>query len=341
MSAGTNAFHLATLSIAGCQPFAAIVRNGQALAIAAVNGWAETIGGRVHGDATLLDFIQEWDDNLAVVTRFLQQASAASTPLWTPLERFRLHAPIRPRQILCTGANYRQHVLDHAADFGGGVNDGGTTAEQRREEARRRIDERSKHGTPYAFAKLPSAVIGPFDPITLPHDIEKPDWELELAVVIGKRARHVRREDAMRHVAGYTIANDVTARDRLYRPDMRTIASDWLSSKSPPGFLPLGPFIAPARDIADPSALRLTLSLNGQPMQDAMASDMIFDIARQIEYISNRVELLPGDLILTGSPAGNGTHSGRFLQPGDELVGAITGLGTQRNTCTREAASAL
>ena len=144
----------------------------------------------------------------------------------------------------------------------------------------------------------------------------------------------------MDYVAGYTIANDVTARDRLYRPDMRTIASDWLSSKSPPSFLPLGPYLVPARFVPQPQALRITLALNGQTMQDALTSDMIFDISRQIEYVSNRVALLPGDILLTGSPAGNGTHHQRFLRPGDELTGAITGLGQQRNTCIAEGAPA-
>lgn len=337
MSAGHTALQLATLSIAGCRPFPAVVRNEQAMALSAVNRWSHQTGLRLHGDASLLDFIEDWDHNLEVLTSFLAQEPPANRCAWAPLNALHVHAPVQPRQILCTGANYRQHVMDHAADFGGGLNDQGTTPEQRREEARRRIDERAKRGTPYAFAKLPSAVIGPRDPIALPADIEKPDWELELAVVIARPARHVRREDAMSYVAGYAIANDVTARDRLYRPDMRTIASDWLSSKSPPGFMPFGPYLVPARDIADPQQLRMTLSLNGRVMQDALTSDMIFDIARQIEYITNRVTLWPGDVILTGSPAGNGTHHGRFLQPGDEMVGSIAGLGEQRNRCEAEA----
>lgn len=333
-------FALATLSVAGCPPFPAIVRDETALALAVINRAAHATGLRVHGDHSLLDFLDDWDHNLEVVTRFLATQPARDASAWTPLSQLRIHAPLLPRQVLCTGANYRQHVMDHAADFGGGAQDGGTTAEQRREEARRKIDERARTGLPYAFAKLPSAVIGPHDAVRLPSDIEKPDWELELAVVISRPARHVRREDAMQYVAGYTIANDVTARDRLYRPDMRTIASDWLSSKSPPGFLPLGPFLVPARAVPDPSALRLTLTLNGETMQDALASDMIFDIPRQIEYITNRVALWPGDVILTGSPAGNGTHYQRFLRPGDEMTGTITGLGMQRNRCESEGGAA-
>lgn len=333
-------FALGTFSIAGCQPFGAIVRDDRVLALSALNRWQQQTGIRLADSATVLDFVEDWDANVEKVLRFLQHEPEACRSLWTPSATLHTHAPLVPRQVLCTGANYRQHVMDHAADFGGGANDGGKSADERREEARRKIDERAAHGLPYAFAKLPSAVIGPYDPVALPKDIDKPDWELELAVVIGRPARHVRRDDAMRYVAGYTIANDITARDRLYRPDMRTIASDWLSAKSPPTFLPLGPHLVPARFVPQPQDLRIQLDVNGQTMQNASTSDMIFDIARQIEYVTNRVALMPGDVILTGSPAGNGTHHQIFLRAGDELCGRIEGLGEQRNVCVAEGSGA-
>lgn len=329
-------FAFGTFSVAGCAPFPAVVQDDKALALAAIHRARHDTGVSLPGTGSMIEFIEDWGRNVDAVAAFLAAEPAACASQWTDVAALRIHAPLTPRQVLCTGANYRQHVMDHAADFGGGANDGGTTAEQRREEARRKIDERAAKGLPYAFAKLPGAIIGPHDPIRLPPDIEKPDWELELAVVIARPARHVPRERAMEYVAGYTIANDVTARDRLYRPDMRTIASDWLSSKSPPTFLPLGPWLVPARFIQQPQELRIMLTLNGQTMQDALTSDMIFDVARQIEYVSNRVALLPGDILLTGSPAGNGTHHQRFLRPGDELTGSITGLGQQRNTCVAE-----
>jgi len=333
-------FGFGSFSIAGCAPFPAVVCGDQVLALAAINRWRHQTGIRLHGEECLLEFVEDWDANIDSVARFLEREPADCQALWKPAGQLQVHAPFTPRQILCTGANYRQHVIDHAADFGGGVNDQASTAEQRREQAQAKIDERARNGMPYAFAKLPSTVIGPFDPIALPEDIEKPDWELELAVVIARPARHVRREDAMRYVAGYTIANDITARDRLFRPDMRAIASDWLSSKSPPSFMPFGPFIMPARFVADPHDLHMTLALNSQVMQDATSSDMIFDISRQIEYVSNRVALGPGDVILTGSPAGNGTHYKRFLKAGDEIIASIAGLGSQRNTCVSEGAHA-
>lgn len=330
-------YALGTFSCAGCAPFPALVREGRALALAAIQRSSHGTGVHLQGIGSLGEFLESWQFNLQGIDRFLSFSDAVRDAPWVPVSHLRTHAPLpQPRQILCTGANYRQHVLDHAADFGGGVNDGGKSAEERLEEARRKIDERAANGTPYAFAKLPSAVVGPDDSIVLPHDVEKPDWELELAVVIGRPARRVPRAQAMDFVAGYMVANDITARDRLYRPDMRTIASDWLSSKSPPTFLPMGPYLVPATFIGDPSHLHMTLTLNGQTMQDASTSDMIFDIPRQIEYVSSRVTLWPGDVLLTGSPAGNGTHHQRFLQPGDVLCSSIDGIGRLENRCVAE-----
>lgn len=330
-------FSLGTFSAAGCAPFPAVVRDNRALALHAINRWREQTGAYLTGVHDLVGFIDNWVPNIAALECFLDNEPGASRAAWADVSDLKVHAPlVSARQILCVGANYRQHVLDHAADFGGGNNDSGTTAEERREEAQRKIDERAANGLPYAFSKLPSAMVGPYDNICLPADVVKPDWELELAVVMARPARHVRREEAMALIAGYMVANDLTARDRLYRPDMRTIASDWLSSKSVPTFMPSGPYLVPAAFVGDPHTLHLTLELNGIVMQDASASDMIFDIARQIEYLSNRIQLYPGDIILTGSPAGNGTHHGRFLQPGDEIVGRIESIGELRNRVVAE-----
>lgn len=260
-------FALGSFSTAGCVPFPAVVQGDRVLALFAINAFSGETGVYLSGTGSLAEFVENWNANLDGVERFLATRSAANHAPWERVTHLRTHAPLpQPRQILCTGANYRQHVLDHAVDFGGGVSDVGKSAEERLEEARRKIDERAANGTPYAFSKLPSTVIGPHDKVTLPSDVEKVDWELELAVVIGRAARRVHRSEALQYVAGYMLANDVTARDRLYRPDMRTIASDWLSSKSPPTFLPMGPYLVPARFVDEPQQLRMTLSLNGQTM---------------------------------------------------------------------------
>lgn len=144
---------------------------------------------------------------------------------------------------------------------------------------------------------------------------------------------------ALDHVAGYTIANDLTTRDLVRRTDLGAIGTDWMRSKNAPTFLPLGPWIVPAPFVADPMNLRIVLKLNGNVMQDESTSDMIFGVAQLVSYASSIVELRPSDLLLTGSPAGNGTHYNRFLRPGDVMDAEITGLGRQLNRCVREPGS--
>lgn len=151
--------------------------------------------------------------------------------------------------------------------------------------------------------------------------------------MIGKPARNIPRERALEHVAGYTIANDLTTRDLVYRPDLQAIGTDWLRAKNAPTFLPTGPFIVPAAFVADPMDVTITLRLNGEVMQSASTEDMIFDVAALVSYVSRRVRLEPGDLLCTGSPAGNGMHHRRFLQAGDVIESEISGLGCQRNEC--------
>jgi len=172
--------------------------------------------------------------------------------------------------------------------------------------------------------------------VVIPSWCEKPDWELELAAVIGRPAFRVSREHALEHVAAYTIANDITAREAVFRKDVGEMGADWLRAKNAPTFTPLGPYLVPAAFVGDPGDLQVTLRLNGQVMQDESTKDMIFDVARIVSAVSQTVPLLPGDLVLTGSPAGNGLHHGRLLRPGDVMEGTITGLGVQRNRCVAE-----
>ncbi|HEX3088684.1 MAG TPA: fumarylacetoacetate hydrolase family protein, partial [Ilumatobacteraceae bacterium] len=249
-----------------------------------------------------------------------------------PMEDLRVHAPVDlPRQLFFTGANYRKHVIDLTIDQNVGPE--GLSGNELRQWAEQMMDERAANGEPYSFLKAPSSIIGAFDDLVLPPTTAKPDWELELGVVIGRGGRNIHRSTAMGHVAGYVIVNDVSARDLIPRTDYAMLGTDWLRGKSQPCFCPFGPLLVPAEFVADPHDLRIMLTLNGQVMQDESTSDMIFDIARQIEYVSTYAELWPGDLISTGSPAGNGTHYGRFLRDGDVIDASITGLGAQRNHC--------
>ncbi|MDR7154345.1 2-keto-4-pentenoate hydratase/2-oxohepta-3-ene-1,7-dioic acid hydratase in catechol pathway [Sphingobium xenophagum] len=308
----------------GQRTFACVIQGERVWELARLPGMA--------GFRDTLAVFEVWhyvDQQLAVV----MQAPPVECAI--ALADVRLEAPLRPRQIFCTGANYRKHVAELTAKQSD-PSTAGMTPEERVEMAYKMMEGRARNGTPYAFVKLPSAVTGPYDHIILPNGVEEPDWELELGVVIGRSARHISREDALSVVAGFLVTNDISSRDRIYRSDMKAIGTDWLSSKCQESFLPTGPWIKPARFVPDPQNLQITLKLNGKIMQDESTADMIFDVARQIEYLSSLVRLLPGDIICTGSPAGNGTHYQRFLQPGDVVEGTITGLGTQRLTCIRE-----
>jgi 2-keto-4-pentenoate hydratase/2-oxohepta-3-ene-1,7-dioic acid hydratase in catechol pathway len=274
--------------------------------------------------ATVLSLLQDWDESLERL-----RALAADGPAGIPIEVLRVLPPVYPPgAYLCSSGNYRRHVLQMMV----AAREPGTPEEEALERAQRSIDERAGSGIPHTFIGLPNAICGAYDDVILPAEGEQNDWELELAVIIGTRARAVSKADAMRHVAGYTISNDISARDRMYRKDI--VFTDFLATKFRPTFKPTGPYITPADFVGDPHDLRIRLTLNGETMQDESTDDMIFRIERLIEYVSGMTDLNPGDMILTGSPAGNAAHHGnRFLRPGDVMEGEITGLGVQRNRC--------
>ncbi|MEL4317498.1 fumarylacetoacetate hydrolase family protein [Leifsonia sp. YIM 134122] len=253
---------------------------------------------------------------------------------WLDLADVTLAAPVQPRQVLQTGANYRTHVIDLVV--AGRQKTDPRPVEELREWAAEMMDTRAREGVPYFFIGLPACVVGDDVELVLPAYSDQHDWELELTVVIGKPAFKVDREHAMAHVAGFTIANDITTRDLVFRQDMKEIGTDWYRAKNAPGFLPVGPFLVPASAVADPGALRLRLDLNGDTMQDATTSDLLFDIPALIAGASQTMPLLPGDLLLTGSPAGNGAKWGRLLRDGDVMVATIEGLGTQTVRCVSE-----
>ncbi|WP_255326517.1 fumarylacetoacetate hydrolase family protein [Sphingobium sp. EM0848] len=306
----------------GAAPFVALVVDGAAYPIASA------------GKADTVDLFERWTE----VWPELEQRVAAirsSGERGIALSGLRTLPPVQPRQILCAGANYRRHVIDIMTDHEAG-SEPGLDAAERRIRATRLMDHRAQAGSPFAFVKPISALAGPYDPLTIPADSIQTDWELELAVVIGRPARRVTRERAMDHVAGYTIANDISARDHITRPDIPGMGLDFIAGKSCPGFLPLGPLIVPTALIPDPHDLQITLRLDEQVMQDEASADMIFRIPRLIEFLSTHIQLMPGDIICTGSPAGNGTHYNRFLRDGDVMRGAIQGLGEQIVPCRVE-----
>lgn len=331
-------FKLASVSVAGCDPFAALVYDDRAVAVSAVTQLASRCGQPLAGAHTLPALLEDWDRNLAalkaVTAAVNSDASLHDALPFVSLHALHVHAPVpAPRQVFCTGANYRKHVVDYIVDNGGGPETEHLSKEARRKAGEKLMDERAATGSPYIFVKASSAVTGPYDPVMLPVDVAQPDWELEIAVIFGRAGRNLTRENAMSVVAGYAVANDISARDLIFRRDLKALGTDWLLGKSAPGFLPLGPFLVPADFVDDPHDLHMLLKLNGQPMQDERSDDMIFDIPRQIEYLSRHAQILAGDVMLTGSPAGNGVHHNRFLRDGDVMDASITGLGTQRTLC--------
>jgi 2,4-diketo-3-deoxy-L-fuconate hydrolase len=282
------------------------------------------------GAGTVTALLERWPE----VAPLLDAMAADPRAGWRPLADARLASPVEPRQVFQAGANYRTHVIDLAAAHHDGRD--GRSAEQVRADAAAAMDARLSQ-PPFVFTGLPSAICGPYDDVVLPRDGEQPDWELELAAVIGRPARRVTAAQALDAVAGWVIVNDLTLRDKVFRREAGALGADWLAAKNAPTFLPTGPVIVPRQAIPDPGDLRITLRLNGRVMQDESTKDMIFDVARIVAHCSQAAMLLPGDLVLTGSPAGNGLAHGRLLRPGDLMESAIAGLGSQANHCVAEA----
>ena len=318
-------YGLATVRVYGCDT-TVLVRDGRFVPLFY---WGE--------ERLLPALISDWDRLLPQLEGWSNDDAAFANS--GSLEGADVQLPYRPGQIFCTGANYKKHVVglimgdpsmrtaEHDA----------VPEEERRARVEKMMDERVK-ALPYSFVKLPYCAIGSRDEVVLPVNVEKPDWEIELGVVIGKRAHRISAAEAMDHVAGYAVVNDVTAREHIFRRDGSAIGADWLSGKCFPTFLPFGPMLVPRDQVPDPYDLGMRLSVNGKIYQDETTADMMFSIERQIEYLSNRVVLQPGDLICTGSPYGNGSAFGVYLKPGDLMEATIDGLGTQRNRCVAEAA---
>jgi 2-keto-4-pentenoate hydratase/2-oxohepta-3-ene-1,7-dioic acid hydratase in catechol pathway len=321
-------FALGTFSRAGEQPFPGVIIAQQVIPLGAF--------ANLTSADSILFLLENWDTNFAALQSVVEAGAPTRTAI--PLEQLKIHPPVNlPRQVFCSGANYKKHVIELIVDEGGGPMTEKMTTEERRAWATKMMDDRAANGYPYMFSKPVSVITGAYDNIVLPPHAKAPDWELELGVIIGRKARHVARADALDYVAGYAIVNDITNRDHVFRRDaVKAMGSDWVAAKGSPTYLPFGPYLVPAAFVPNPQDLQLTLKLNGEIKQDESTADMIFDIARQIEYLSSLVELWPGDVICTGSPAGNGTHYKRFLQAGDVVESTITGLGTQRNVCVNE-----
>ncbi|MEN8805040.1 MAG: fumarylacetoacetate hydrolase family protein [Wenyingzhuangia sp.] len=219
-------------------------------------------------------------------------------------EDVRLATPLaRPSKIVCVGLNYAKHA----------------------EEAGMAVPNE-----PVLFFKSTTALSGPYDDVILPKNSEKTDWEVELAIVIGKKASYVALEEVEDYIAGYVLHNDVSERAFQIEKD-----GQWCKGKGCDTFAPVGPFIATKDEIKNPNDLELWLEVNGERLQHSSTNDFIFDVQTVVSYISQFMTLLPGDMISTGTPfgVGLGLHPPRYLKPGDVMELGIEGLGSSRQVC--------
>jgi 2-keto-4-pentenoate hydratase/2-oxohepta-3-ene-1,7-dioic acid hydratase in catechol pathway len=229
-----------------------------------------------------------------------------SSPASFPLDSVTLLAPVpRPPKLICVGLNYRDHALESKMEI---------------------------PKVPTIFSKFPSAVIGPGEPIVLPKNSTQPDYEAEFAFVIGRGGRHIPADRWQEHVFGYTIINDVSARDFQFA------STQWLMGKTFDTFAPMGPHIVSADEIPDPHALDISLRINGEVLQNSNTRELIFKIPELVARLSSVFTLEPGDVVSTGTPAGVGVarKPQRFLRAGDDVVVRVQSIGELRNPVVAE-----
>ncbi|MGI8742729.1 MAG: fumarylacetoacetate hydrolase family protein [Bryobacteraceae bacterium] len=239
----------------------------------------------------------------AMIENRIYQPAAEST---IPLSEVTVLAPIpRPPKLICVGLNYRDHAMESKMEI---------------------------PKVPTIFSKFSSAVIGPGAHIVLPRNSTQPDYEAEFAFVIGTGGRHIAAGDWRQHVFGYTIVNDVSARD------FQMATTQWLMGKTFDTFAPMGPYLVTADEIADPHALDITMRINGEVLQNSNTRELIFKIPDLIAYLSSVVTLEPGDVVSTGTPAGVGfaRKPPRYLRPGDDVVVRVDQVGELRNPVVAE-----
>lgn len=271
--------------------------------------------------AAVLGILEDWKAAEGKL-RKAAAGAARSRAKRQPLAKTKLLAPVRfPSAIYCAGANYADHAAEMAQKEGRPMPP----------------DPHSQGLKAWHFLKAGRSLADPGAPVKVSGYSERMDWEIELAVVIGRAAKDVPKEKALFHVAGYAVANDLSARDRGPRknvPDNSPFKFDWTKHKTFEGSCPLGPWIVPATDIADPQKLDIKLWVNGVLKQESNTGKMIFTIAEQIEQLSAGMTLHPGDLILTGTPAGVGIGRGEFLKAGDVVKLWIEKIGEFSNRMT-------
>ncbi|MGD0296750.1 MAG: fumarylacetoacetate hydrolase family protein [Bryobacteraceae bacterium] len=261
----------------------------------------QVVGLAQAGYSSVLDILAGGTEARARIESWIQSSGAP-----VPLSSITLLAPVpRPPKLICVGLNYRDHAIESKMEI-------------------------PKVAT--IFSKFPSAVIAAGEPIVLPKNSTQPDYEAEFAFVIGRGGRHIPAERWQEHVFGYTIINDVSARD------FQMATSQWLMGKTFDTFAPMGPHIVSADEIPDPHALDIGLTINGEVLQNSNTRELIFKIPELVAFLSSVFTLEPGDVVSTGTPAGVGVarKPQRFLRPGDDVVVRVERIGELRNPVVAE-----
>lgn len=274
--------------------------------------------------ATIAETVADWEASHNVLRRLavaIHAEDSGKDELSLKSPGFKFLPPLlNPGVIYAAGANYRDHV----------------EAMNRAFKISMTLDPRADGIPPWHFIKGGQAALSAHEQtVAFPEHSNKLDWEAELAVVIGRAASKVDRDSALDYVAGYSCANDMSARDNLVREKVDTTSPfrfDWIGHKMFSGACPLGPFITPAEYVKDPEDLDIKLWLNDELKQDSNTRNHLYSLAEQIAHLSHRIDLRPGDIILTGTPAGVGMESGTFLKRGDVMRVSIEGLGELKTT---------
>lgn len=315
-------FALGTFAADGEESFPGLVVDDRVLDLRTHFGRSATTG----------EMLLTWDATLERLRELAETVSQDSRRI----DELRPLPPIQPvGQFFCAGANYRKHLSEIAFAISRSDPHETRSHADLRRQAEEYVQERAESGTPFVFVMPASAVSGAMDDVVLWGPGVQHDWELELALIIGRRAHFVSREEALDYVAGYTMSNDISTRDLMFRPNFTL--TDFLMTKGRMGFFPTGPYLVPREFVGDYRRLRITLKVNGVQMQDERVDDIIFGVEDLVSYASTITELRPGDILLTGSPGGNASHHGdRWLQPGDVIEAEISGLGIMRNCCVSD-----
>jgi len=298
--------------------------------------------GVVRADGTVFDVSGLYRDTHEVFEdwerafdRFVDLVSTAGET-GLRFERVECLPPVSHPNLLGAGSNYRQHVAEMMTHnkFNQDQRLPGESDEAFFQRNLAEVDRRAREGMPFLWTGLHSSLSGANDDVVLPLIGRNPDWELELGVIVGGTGRYLSPEEAGNLIAGYVIVNDIGTVDEFRRADIK-FGYDWIS-KHQPSFKPFGPFIVP-KQFVDRDRIRIRMKVNGEVMQDWPVTDMIFSPEQMLSYASERVRLVPGDLLITGSPPGNaGSHGGRWLKPGDLIESELEFLGRQRNRVVAE-----